>query len=45
MAGKYTKKEISIAAQKLQNPHTPEKKESEFARILAWARWHKRKSS
>lgn len=31
---KPTKEQLSEAGRKLQNPHTPEKKESYYARVL-----------
>ena len=40
---KPTKKQLSDAGRKLQNPHTPEKKESEAARTLAAGRKHTKK--
>ncbi len=39
---KPTKKQLSEAGRKLRNPHTPEKKESKYAKILAAGRKRKR---
>lgn len=43
MAGKITKQQLSKAGKGLQNKHTREKKETEYAKLLAKARWSKKK--
>lgn len=44
MAKKPTKKQLSDAGKKLRNPHTPEKKEPGYAKILAAGRNKKSKA-
>lgn len=44
MAKKPTKKQLSDAGKKLRNPHTPEKKESGYAKTLAAGRKNKPKA-
>ena len=43
MAGKPTKKQLSSAGRKLQNPRTREKDETKAAKLLARARWSEKK--
>ena len=42
MVAKPTKAQLTKAGKGLRNPHTPEKKESGYARTLAKARWGKK---
>lgn len=43
MTGKISKAQASKAGKGLRNPHTPEKKESGYAKTLAKLRWQGKK--